>query len=162
MNVDTHVKFWHENLTQDVVRSRWNKLSQQGRLCERERRQRWAWRLRGVFAALSAPLHSVDLSDSSLSQLTSLLKTGARRQKTGPLPQPPNCHHDPGSPVGSAPPFTRDPAPDPLCLFPRSLWHEHTHQRASLSWGGRWGSLFRYRRGGGKSSRVKRIKQTLI
>ncbi len=52
-----------------------------------------------------------------------------------PLPsRRPGCHHDPRAPPGSAPPFTRDPAPDSFCLSPPPS-DTHTHQRALLSLG---------------------------
>lgn len=84
-------------------------------------------------AALSRQLHSAGLSGLSLSCLTSLLKPGPPPETTPS--RRPDCHCDPRAPLGSAPPFTRDLAPDSLCLSTPSLRHIHTHQRALLSLG---------------------------
>lgn len=81
-------------------------------------------------AALSWQLHSAGLSGPSLSRLTSLLKPGAPSETTPS--RRPDGHRDPRAPPGSAPPFTRDPAPDSLGLSPPPS-NTHTHQRALLS-----------------------------
>ncbi|KAK9529416.1 hypothetical protein VZT92_013510 [Zoarces viviparus] len=51
------------------------------------------------------------------------IKTRAAIRNHPPHPsRRPDCHRDPRAPPGSAPPFTRDPAPDSLCLsFPPSF-----------------------------------------
>lgn len=89
MNVDTARKLWHIKLTRSVVESWCNKLMQQERWHEWERRERAAKRaVYGMLkiAALSRRLHSAGLSSSSLSCLTSLLKPRAAVRINPPLP----------------------------------------------------------------------------
>lgn len=120
MNVDTACKLWHIKLTRSIVESWCNKLMQQERWHEWERRE-WTAK-RAVYgmlkiAALSRQLHSAGLSSSSLSCLTSLLKPGPPSESTPS--RPPDCHRDPRALLGSAPPFTPRPCPRlPLSFSP--------------------------------------------
>lgn len=94
----------------------------------------WRDDIRGVqrirTSSTSRPLHSGGLSSPSLSLLTSPLKPVA---PTSPPPTSPAKNRAPPArpprPAGSAPPFTRDPALDSVCLSlgnPLPLTHTHT------------------------------------
>lgn len=71
----------------------------------------------------------------SLSHLMSLLKPRPPSEATPSRPR--DYHCDPRAPPGPVPPFTRDPVPYSICLFPPpSSTYTNTQQRTSLSWGG--------------------------